>query len=257
LLKGDVDGALWLRVRIASGVISVIQTVQVEGSIPVIGGVAVSAQPLGWADVVDNLLNHISTVCLWAMGAISMQKILLAISVWASLRIVVPLCAVLIVAALWNKRYAGRLKRVIGGIIIIFAGISGAIPLSLELSNVVERNILSAKINETLRNVNDASDRLEEFGSGLDDASFIDTLRRLGAGVANFFAGIKNYFDNLINNVIDYIFVFIVTNIIIPIATLFGLRYLVAAALKYIGFSLAAPAPASPASGLKNINDAD
>ena len=225
---------VWVSIKVASGIISVVQTIQVEGSIPVIGGLAVSTQPLGWAEVVDNTLDHISNICLWAMGALALQKILLAISIWVSLRIVVPVCAVLIIIALWNKKHTGQLKKLIFGIVLITVGICFAIPLSLELSNVVEAGILSRHINETINEISNTSDEINSKGGEVNDVGF---LKRIGSGIANFFAGIKNYFDSLIDKMIDFIICFIVTHIIIPIGTLFFLKYLISSILRIIGFS--------------------
>jgi hypothetical protein len=239
-LQGQITGKLaqvagvWVSVKIASGIISVVQTIQVEGSIPVIGGLAVAAQPLGWAEVVDNTLDHISNVCLWAMGALALQKVLLAISIWVSLRIIVPICALLVIIALWNKKYTGQLKRIAGGIVIITSGICLAIPLSLELSNVVEAGILSRHIDETITEISDTSKEINEKGGEAND---VNLLRRIGGGIASFFDSIKNYFDSLIDKAIDFIICFIVTHIIIPIGTLFFLKYLVSMTLRFIGFS--------------------
>ena len=226
---------VWVSVKVASGIISVVQTIQVEGSIPVVGGLAVSAHPLGWAEVVDNTLDQISNICLWAMGALALQKILLAVSIWISLRIIVPVCAFLIVIALWSKKYTGQLKRVITGIVIISLGVCLAIPLSLELSNLVESSILSKHINETVNEIKDTSEEINERGG---EAVDVNWLKRIGGGIVEFFTSIKNYFDSLIDRMIDFIICFILTNIIIPIGTLFFMKYLIDTALKFIDFSL-------------------
>jgi hypothetical protein len=225
---------VWVSVKVASGIISVVQTIQVEGSIPLVGGLAVSAHPLGWAEVVDNTLDQISNICLWAMGALALQKILLAVSIWVSLRIIVPVCAFLIVIALWSKKYTGQLKRVITGIVIISLGICLAIPLSLELSNLVESSILSKHINETVNEIKDTSEEINEKGG---EAIDVNWLKRIGGGIVEFFTSIKNYFDSLIDRMIDFIICFILTNILIPIGTLFFIKYLVDTALKLVGFS--------------------
>jgi hypothetical protein len=223
---------VWASVKIASGVISFVQTIQVEGSIPVVGGLAVSVQPLGWTAVVDNTLDHISNILLWAMGAIAIEKMLLAISVWVSLRIVFPVCVVFMIIAIWNKKHKQQLTGIIAGIIIIGIGICSAIPLSLALSNVVEESILSAKIEKTINEIEGQSQEIETEGNSINDSSFIDQLKRLGSGVANFFTAMKQKIDSFIDSTINYIMCFMVTNLIIPIATIFGLRYLIGGVLK-------------------------
>jgi hypothetical protein len=227
---------VWVKVKIVSGVISILETIQVEGSIPVIGGLAVSAEPLGWTDVVDNTLDHISNICLWAMGAITIEKLLLAISVWVSLKIIVPVCAILAVIALWNNKFSGHLKKMIAGLMLIFLGICSAIPLSLELSNVIETSVLSNQINETVNEIEGKTNEAEKIGDDVNKSSFIDQLKRLGSGITNFFKNIKSIFDSFIDNMINYIMCFIVTNLIIPIGTVLGLKYLIGVILKLIGF---------------------
>jgi hypothetical protein len=226
---------VWASVKIASGVISFVQTIQVEGSIPVVGGLAVSVQPLGWTAVVDNTLDHISNILLWAMGAIAIEKMLLAISVWISLRIVIPVCALCMIIAIWNKRYKQQLTRIIAGIIIMGIGVCSAIPLSLELSNTVESSLLSSKIEKTINEIEGQSQEIETEGNTINDSSFIDQLKRLGSGVAYFFADMKQNFDSFIDSTINYIMCFMVTNLIIPIGTIIGLRYLIGAVLKLTG----------------------
>ncbi|MDR2418224.1 MAG: hypothetical protein LBD79_04145 [Treponema sp.] len=229
---------VWAQVKIVSGVISILETIQVEGSIPVVGGLAISAEPLGWTDVVDNTLDQISDICLWAMGAIAIEKMLLAISIWFSLKIVVPVCAVFIVITIWIKKYAGQLKRIIAGLTIIFAGICSAIPLSLELSNVIETSILSSQIREIINEIDSSSDEAEKIGDDVNNSSFMNRLRQIGSGIASFFGDIKQTFDTFIDSMINFIMCFIVTNLIIPIATILCLKYLIGTVLKSMVFSM-------------------
>jgi hypothetical protein len=237
-LTGKISqvSGVWVSVKIASGVISFLQTIQVEGSIPVVGGLAVAVEPMGWTEVVDNTLDQISNICLWAMAALAIQKVLLAVSLWVSLRIIVPVCAFLIILAIWNKKHSGQLIRVIAGIAIVSLGICIAIPLSLELSNLVETSILAGQIEETVNEINGISQEIEENSDEANDMSSpLATLRRIGNSIANFFGNIKNLFDSLIDRAVNYIILFIVTNILIPIGTLFGLKYFISAALSFIG----------------------
>jgi len=221
---------VWLSVKIASGVISVLQEIQVEGSIPVVGGLAVSVEPLGWTEVIDNTLDHISNICLWAMGALALQKVLLAVSVWISLIIIIPVCAFLLLIAVWNKKHAGKLKRIIAGMVIVTAGICCAIPLSLALSNVVETHILSNQIDETVEAISGDAQEIEQSGK---DVSDVNVLKKALSGIAHFFDKIKTYFDSLIDKVVDYLILFLLTNILIPIGTLVGLKYFLGAVLRF------------------------
>jgi hypothetical protein len=224
-------GSVWVNVKIVSGIISVLETLQVEGSVPFVGGLAVSAEPLGWTDVADNILDLISHICLLAMGTITIEKLLLAISLWVSLRIVVPACAFFLVIAIWNHKSVEQLKKIIGGLIIISAGICFAIPLSLELSNIIETSILSDQIDKTIDEIDAGTKEAEKIGDDVTNSSFIDKLKNMGTNIVNFFGNAKQTFDAFVDTMINYIMCFVVTNIIIPIGTILGLKQL-------IGFTL-------------------
>ena len=230
-------GGVWVKVKVVSGIVSFLSTIQVEGSVPVVGGLAVSAQPLGWTDVIDNTLDHISNICLWAMGAIVMQKMVLALSLWFSMKIAVPVFAILIIIAIWNQKYREQSAKIIGGLIIIFAGICSAVPLSIELSNVIETGILSKHIQGSIDKIDGKSNEVEKIGNDFNNSSFIDRLKNIGKDVSAFFTGIRKTIDDFIDTMINYIMCFIITNILIPIGTLFGLKYLTVTVLKITGFS--------------------
>jgi ABC-type multidrug transport system fused ATPase/permease subunit len=221
--------AVWATVKVVNGVISVVKTIQVGGSAQLVVGASASVQPLGWADVIDNTLDKISNLLLWAMGAIAIEKLLLSISWWFSLKIVVPGCALFVVIAVWNKKYQEQLKKVVAGIIVMGIGICSAIPLSLEFSNLVEKSILSNQISNTIHELEGQSGEIEKEGD-VDSSR----LNRMGSGVVNFFGGLKQKFDTFIENTINFVMCFMVTNLIIPIATIFGLKYLIGGILRLI-----------------------
>jgi hypothetical protein len=230
-------GGVWVKVKVVSGVISLLSTIQIEGSVPVIGGLAVAAEPLGWTDVIDNTLDYISNICLWAMGAIVIQKILLAISMWLTMKFAILFCAFFIILAIWNQRYRAELIKKIFGFVFIFAGICSAVPLSLELSNAIETGILSNYIQGSIDKIDGKSDEAEKVGEDFNNSSLIDKLKNIGKNVSSFFEGIKKTIDDFIDTMINYIMCFIITNILIPIGTLFGLKYFIGTVLKIIGFS--------------------
>ena len=233
---------IWAVIKGASVVISTLETFQTEVGASLALHATFSINPLSGLSVVDNILDQVSNILLWATGTLSILKILLAVSVWVSLRIIIPVCAVLIVAALWNKRYSGKLKRIVAGILVIGLAICFAVPLSLEMSNIVENSILAGQIYRTTNEINNLGAHIEREGGELNDSSgFLDTVRRGTRNIANFFQGIRQYADRLIENIIDYIMIFIIVNIFIPIATIFGLKFLVVRVLRYIGFTIDAP----------------
>jgi len=225
-------GVAWLSVKAISGVMSVLKTIQVGGGASAIVTASASFHPLGWTSVVANTLDKISDLCFWALQGLLLQKILLTISAWVSLKIIVPISAAVIVFALWNKKYAERIKRTVAGILLITFGMCFAVPLSLEMSTVVEKNVLAGRMDQTIKEMQSASDEVEKGGevtTGL--------IRRFFDGIGEFFEGIRKWVDDTIQNMINFLVLFAVTSIAIPIGTLFLVKYLVTVGLRYVGFS--------------------
>lgn len=237
--------SIWAIIKGVSAIISTLESVQIEAGVSFGAQATASINPVGGLAVIDNTLDQVSNILLWAIGALSALKILLAISIWISLKIFVPVCGILIIAVLWNKNYSGRLIKIVAGIAVICLGICFAVPLALEMSNVVKTSILAGQIYRTTNEITSLSSHIEKEGEEINKPSFLNMIRRGISSVANFFQGIKQYIDKLIENIIDYIMIFIVINILIPVAALFGLKVLIAAVLKYIGFSL---------TGMKSLN---
>jgi hypothetical protein len=230
---------IWAVIKGASVVISTLQTFQTEVGASLALHATFSINPLGGLVVVGKILDQVSNILLWATGTLSAQKILLAVSVWVSLRIIVPICILLIVAAIWSKQYSGRLKKILAGIVVITLAICFAVPLSLEMSNLVEKSILAGQIHRTTNEINSLAAHIEKEGGELNDSSgFLNSVRQGTRNVGLFFQGIKQYTDRLIENIIDYIMIFLIVNILIPVATLVGLKILIGVILKYIGFKI-------------------
>ena len=230
---------IWAVIKAASAVISTLETFQTEVGASLALHATFSINPFSGLSVVDNILDQVSNILLWATGTLSVLKILLAVSIWFSLRVIVPVCVILIICALWSKKYSGRLKRMVAGIALIGLAVCFAVPLSLEMSNLVENRILAGQIYRTTNEINSLGAHIEREGSELNDSSgLLDTIRRGTRNIGNLFQGVIQYIDRLIENIIDYIMIFLVVNILIPIATIFGLKVLVVMVLRYIGFSI-------------------
>ena len=229
---------IWAIIKGISAIISTMETIQVEAGVSFGAQSTVSINPVGGLAVVDNILDQVSNILLWAIGSLSALKILLAVSIWVSLKIILPVCCILIIAVIWNKKYYGQLKIIIAGIIIICLGICLAVPFSLEMSNVVKNSILLGKIHRTTNEITNLSEHIGKESNEINNPSFLNMINKGLKSITTLFHGIKHYIDRLIENIIDYIMIFIIVNIIIPIASLFGLKAIVGAILKYIGFTM-------------------
>jgi len=229
---------VWATIKVTSAVISTLETIQLEAGVSIGAQLSGSVNPAAGLAVADNILDQTSSILLWSVGALSIMKILLTVSIWISLKIIVPICCFLIIFILWNKKYQEKLKRIITGLIIICIGISTAVPLAMQMSNVVKNNILANQIQNTTEEINSLGAHIENEGNEVNNPSFFNTIIKNINNISNFIKSIKEYVDRLVENIINYIMIFIVVNIIIPIITIIGLKVLIGAILHYIGFTV-------------------
>ena len=188
-------GKVWATTKVVSGVISVLETIQIEIT-PF--GFGTALNPLGWTAVVDNVLDQLSIACLWAMGAITVEKILLSLSFWIALKIIVPLCTFLCIVSLWTSAaLKQRIRRVLLSFSIIALTACLAIPVSLGLSFLVEESLLSNEVEKKLEALRsgsgEVSSMLEE--SGEKEFSIIETVKRISSSIVRFISDQKGVFD--------------------------------------------------------------
>jgi hypothetical protein len=217
-------GKVWAATKVVSGVVSVLATIQIEIT-PF--GFGTSVNPLGWTAAIDNVLDQLSLACLWAMGAITAEKVLLVLSFWAALRIIAPLCALLCIIYLWwPGTLRDKIKKVLVNFAIVTFAACFAIPLSLGLSFLVEEGLLSGAVEKKLEAIHagsgEASSMVEEKTDG-EGFSIINKVKNISSSIARFISDSKGVFDAYIQDAVNYLMYFAVTNIFLPILTIFGL----------------------------------
>jgi hypothetical protein len=225
-------GKVWAATKVVSGVVSVLATIQLEIT-PF--GFGTSVNPLGWTAAIDNVLDQLSLACLWAMGAITVEKVFLALSFWAALKIIAPLCVLLCIISLWwwQGAFRDKIKKALVNFAVVTFAVCFAVPLSLGVSLLIEESLLSAELEKKLEAIHagsgEASSMVEEK---TDDKGFsvIDTIKNISSSIARFISDSKGVFDAYIQDAVNYLMYFLITNIFLPILTIFGLwrmaRYL-------------------------------
>ncbi|GHV83650.1 hypothetical protein AGMMS50212_09900 [Spirochaetia bacterium] len=219
---------VWGITRGASGLIALLQSVELSVSI----GVGGSLNPMAWLSPVDNILDKVSDVCLYAIGAVLIEKFLLALSGWAAFRIIIPLCAILCIALIWLDKQKIAVKKIIAGVSLIGFSICIAVPLSVQVSCIIEKKIFVNEIDKTIREMQLKNADVENMQNDIEKQGF--SPGRIITSITGFFTNAKNIADALISDVMNYIMIFILTTIIIPIITIAGLGCLTKSIVKTV-----------------------
>ena len=207
---------IWATLKVINGVINVLQSAQIGGSF----FVEASVNPLEFLAPIDNVLDKISNLLLWALGAILFEKILLAISGYIVFLVVIPVCAVVAIVTVWTYKNRSNVHKVVMVSVLIGLIIPLAIPISFQVSTLLEKKILTNSVKNVISSIeekNKTAESMEEEITG---------LRRIGKSIIGYMTNAKDLGNALIEDMINFFIIFIFTNIVIPILTIFGLYFL-------------------------------
>jgi hypothetical protein len=204
---------VWAVLRIVNGVINVLQSAEIGGSF----FVEASVNPLEFLSPLDNTLDKISNLLLWALGAILIEKLLLAISGPIVFMIVIPACALISAVSIWIFKDKAKIQKIAIVSMLISAVVPFIIPLSFQLSIVIEKNLFTNNVNSIISSI-------DENGKAAGDIeNEISGLKKMGTSIVKFMSTAKDLGNAIIQDMINYVIIFIITNVIIPILTVFGL----------------------------------
>jgi len=207
---------VWATLKVINGVINVLQSAQVGGSF----FVEATVNPLEFLAPIDNILDKISNLLLWALGAILFEKILLAISGYIVFLVVIPICAIVSIITLWTYRDKSKVHKVVIVSILISLVIPFAIPISFQVSTIMEKKIITNSVKNVVSSINDKNKSAESMEKE------ITGLRKIGKSITGYMTNAKNLGNALIEDMINYLIIFIFTSIVIPILTIMGLYFL-------------------------------
>jgi len=214
--KSKQVAAVWGTLKVVNGVINVLQSIQVGGS----AIVEASANPMEFLSPIDNVLDRISDMLLWAFAAIIFEKILLAISGYLVFLIIIPICVIISIVTIWTSNDKSKITKVIIVSVLINLIIIFAIPISFYLSSFIEKEVLTHHLNTVLTSINTKGNTAAKMEKELTG------LRRIGSAITSYLTTAKNLGSALVEDMVNYFIIFLFTSIIMPILTIFGLFFL-------------------------------
>jgi len=208
--------SVWAALKVINGVINVLQSAQIGGSF----FVEASVNPLEFLSPIDNVLDKISDILLWAFGAIIFEKILLVISGYIVFIVVIPLCSIISIIILWTNKDRSKTVRVLIVSVLISLVIPFAIPVSFQASALLENKILTNNVGDLVASIEEKNSKAENMEQE------ITGLARIGKTIISYMANAKDLGNAMIEDMINYVIIFIFTNIVIPLFTIMGLFFL-------------------------------
>ncbi|MDR1785953.1 MAG: hypothetical protein LBR23_05750 [Spirochaetaceae bacterium] len=201
---------VWAALKIINGVINVLQSAEIGLSI----FAEASINPLEFLGPLDNILDKLSDLLLLALAAVAIEKLILAVSLAAIFKVIIPVCIILCVLTVWLKKDGAALGRVIPLFTLIALSLSAAVPLSFQTAQIVENRLLSRRVDGVLTGISEK----EEAASVMEKD--VTGLKKIGASIVSFLGTARDLGNALAEDFINYIIIFFVTNLLIPLATL-------------------------------------
>ena len=212
---------VWATLKLVNGIINVLQSTQINAAI-------VSVNPLEILAPFDNVFDKLSNLFLAALGAIVFAKILLSISVPAAFFIIIPLCIIVSIIAIWSNKDKRKVNKIVIVCVLISLIVPFAVPVSFMISNVIEEKLFTNNVEEILSSLGEKEKLAENMEGELRNAG------RISAAIANYLARAKEISNAIVKDIVNYIIIFMISNILIPIITVFGLYKLIRYAAKLI-----------------------
>ena len=241
--------------------ISILQGIDIGFSF----GVEFNLSPFEMLDPANDIIENISNSFLLALGAITLEKILLAISSFISFKILIPISSLLMLTSIWIKdTYSKKIKQTSINIFALSLALALFLPISIQTSVFLEETILGKTIStsqtalmesgkaaemiggeiaQLQQSSNDqpTSDITKEeeksfWGKAKDSVSSIGdiySITELKTKLSNLTTELSKQADIATDNFLNLLVVFTINSFLLPLLTIFILWKLLATILGY------------------------
>ncbi len=228
--KSEQILTVWAALRSVYGAVNVLQSAEARV-------VFVAVEPLESLSPFDKTLNRISNLFLFAYGVLVFEKILLSIFISIAFFILIPICVIVSISAIWKNKNAVSqpnskgtfpAHRIAIAAVLISLVIVFSLPVSLGVSTLLEEKILSDNVNNLVFSMG------ESEKAALKMENELRGLRRIGVTITEYILTAKNISNAAIKDTINYLMFFMLSNILIPALAFFGLYKITKYSVKMI-----------------------
>jgi predicted PurR-regulated permease PerM len=143
---------------------------------------------------------------------------------------------------MWVKKESARIRSIIPLFVLIAFSVSIAVPLSFQIAATVENKLLTNRVNTVLSGISEKGKSAESMENE------VSGIKKIGKSIVSFLSTAKDLGNALAEDLINYIIIFFVTNILIPIVTIYALLSVTKYCAKLMlgNMSVPLPAPITP-----------
>ena len=156
-------------------------------------------------------LADLSGYAMIVVCALFLEKYLTTVTAVAAFRFLIPICCLILIGTVWLQ--SEKFKRMAMRIILISLSVFAIVPVSVEISRIIE-NTYQNSVEETIET---AKEDAEEIQNNSQNQTILDQFINSVAGGAKELIG---RFEKTLNNLIEALAVLIVTSCVIPLCVI-------------------------------------
>lgn len=191
----------------------------------------ISALPDDTGSPLVDELSNISTVLMFVQVAIFIEKYMMPVAGYLLFKAVIPILSIMIIFGILFNNYIRTIKKLACGMLIISVALYALAPVSVILSQIIERTCSESisealSLSENIAELMDSADDSDEEGSD-DERNLFEKAADAASSVFHgITSGVSFFIDavqELLGCLLEVIVIFVVTTIIIPLAALYGM----------------------------------
>ena len=219
--KTDQLMNVWGAVKSVYGTINILYTTDVKAVYP-------AANPLEVLVPTNNILNKISGLFRWALTLLIFEKTLLTFSVTLVFLVLIPICVFISIFLVWTYRNEKKLLKLVLSSVLICFVITIAVPVCFKLSTIVDEKILSQNVTGIISSLEETEKKAGTFNGELR------RFRRTEASINGYLATSNDLSGSVIKDSTNYLQIFFMIYILIPVIILVTLYKLTRFFMKLI-----------------------
>jgi len=199
------------------GLNAVLSTIEEMGlSFPIFGEVPVG----NLIEPIDDLTERLSTIMLYSISSLGLQKIIMEISVAYAFKLI-SFCIFFILVCLWFTKFNTIVSNIVFKAIIILMILRFFLPLSSLVNNLIQEEFFNAQIEVNIQVLSSVSNKNPTKKSNIESIFSVTYANEIKEKAHKIISNGKEIVNALIQLTILYVSSFIIQALVIPLLSLY------------------------------------